>query len=107
MNEEEIHKALEIIGQPITVNHKEYHYFDQENYDKLVAVYQNCLWFIRNFEQINTTVERLQQENKQLKEVIEEVREYASGDLRHYDNESVEFEISTKLLQILDKVKGE
>lgn len=71
MSEEEIHKALEIIGQPITVNHKEYHYFDQENYDKLVAVYNNCLWFIRNFEQINTTVERVQQENKQLKEKVD------------------------------------
>jgi hypothetical protein len=70
MNEEEIHKALEIIKQPITVNCKEYHYFDQENYDKLVAVYDNCLWFIRNFEQINTTVERVQQENKKLKDKI-------------------------------------
>lgn len=70
MNEEEIHKALEIIKQPITVNCKEYKYFDQENYDKLVSVYNNCLWFIRNFEQVNTTVERVQQENQQLKEQI-------------------------------------
>lgn len=76
MSEEEIHKALEIIGQPITVNHKEYHYFDQENYDKLVAVYNNCLWFIRNFEQINATVERVQQENKQLKDIRETAINY-------------------------------
>lgn len=68
MNKEEIHKALEIIKQPITVNTKIYHYFDNENYDKLISVYENCLWFIRNFEQINATVERLQKQNKFLME---------------------------------------
>jgi hypothetical protein len=52
MNEEEIQKALEIIKQPITVNCIDYHYFDTENYDKIVAVYDNCRWFINNVEQI-------------------------------------------------------
>lgn len=97
MSEEEIHKALEIIGQPITVNCKEYHYFDQENYDKLVAVYNNCLWFIRNFEQINTTVERVQQENKQLKERITY--------LENSNNRREETIISLRNEQQLDKYK--
>jgi len=76
VNEEEIHKALEIIKQPITVNCVDYHYFDYENYDKLTQVYENCLWFIRNFEQINTTVERVQQQNHQLKDRIEKAIKY-------------------------------
>lgn len=65
MTKEEIHKALEIIKQPITVNKKIYYCFDNENYDKLLAVYENCLWF---FEQINATVERLEKQNKFLME---------------------------------------
>lgn len=52
MNKEEIQKALEIIREPITVNCIDYHYFDYENYSKLINVYENCLWFINNFEKI-------------------------------------------------------
>ena len=44
----------------------------------------------------------LQQEIERLQNIIKEAREYA-GDLRLYDNESIEFEISTKLFDILDK----
>ena len=73
MNKEEIRKALEIIREPITVNCKDYHYFDNENYNKLLNVYENCLWFINNFEQINDVVERLEQENNQLKEQKQEL----------------------------------
>lgn len=65
MNKEEIHKASEIIKQPITVNTKIYHYFDNESYDKLLAAYGNSLWF---FEQINAMVERLEKQNKFLME---------------------------------------
>ena len=68
MNSKEIKEALEIIKKPITVNCIEYKYFDDENYNKLLEVYENCLWFANNFEQINLTVENLQKENKQLKE---------------------------------------
>lgn len=54
-------------------------------------------------------IEELQQENKQLKEVIEEVREVAQELKLHYQQHptmipSVKL---NKLLQILDKVKGE
>ncbi|HIS62348.1 MAG TPA: hypothetical protein IAC14_08925 [Candidatus Scybalomonas excrementigallinarum] len=66
----EIKEALEIIKKPITVNCIEYKYFDYENYNKLIEVYDNCLWFANNLEQINLTVENLQKENKQLKEDI-------------------------------------
>ncbi len=68
MNSKEIKEALEIIKKPITVNCIEYKYFDDENYNKLIEVYDNCLWFANNFEQINLTVENLQKENEQLKE---------------------------------------
>lgn len=70
MNSKEIKEALEIIKKPITVNCIEYKYFDYENYNKLIEVYDNCLWFANNLEQINLTVENLQKENKQLKEDI-------------------------------------
>lgn len=135
MSEEEIHKALEIIKQPITVNCKDYYYFDQENYNNLVRIYDNCLWFIRNFEQINFTVERLQQENRQLKEqlenasknytkyiqqrdnVLDEIREYIENNSLYEEEYDYDYEetmylsgISDEkakedLLQILDKVK--
>ena len=68
MNKEEIIKALEIIKEPITVNCIEYKYFDEENYNKITNVYNNCLWFANNLEQINLTVENLQKENQKLKE---------------------------------------
>ncbi len=68
MNEEEIKEALEIIKKPITVNCIEYKYFDEENYNKITNVYENCLWFANNLEQINLTVENLQKENQKLKE---------------------------------------
>lgn len=67
MNSKEIKEALEIIKKPITVNCIEYKYFDQENYDKITRVYDNCLWFANNLEQINLTVEKLEKENQQLK----------------------------------------
>ena len=71
MNSKEIKEALEIIKKPITVNCIEYKYFDDENYNKLIEVYDNCLWFANNLEQINLTVENLQKENKQLKEKLD------------------------------------
>lgn len=67
MNSKEIKEALKIINEPITVNCIEYKYFDEENYNKITNVYENCLWFANNLEQINLTVENLQKENKQLK----------------------------------------
>ena len=53
MNKEEIDEALKLIKEPITVNSIEYKYFDQENYEKLLRVYENCRWFIDNYDEIN------------------------------------------------------
>lgn len=113
MSEEEIRKALEIIKQPITVNCIEYKYFDRENYDKLISVYDNCLWIVNLFEQAKEHIEPIQQENKQLKEVIEEVRELIntplfSVDLDLMDNDELLYVRAIffkELLQILDKAK--
>ena len=54
-------------------------------------------------EKQNQEIEQLQQENTQLKEVIEEVREYAKS---HFKT-MVADEEAQGLLQILDKAKGE
>lgn len=81
MNSKEIKEALEIIKKPITVNCIEYKYFDDENYNKLIEVYDNCLWFANNLEQINLTVENLQKENKQLKEQLQNI----SNEFLKYD----------------------
>ena len=104
MNEEEIQKALEIIKQPITVNCIEYKYFDQENYDKLISVYDNCLWIVNLFEQAKEHIEPIQQENKRLKEVIEEVREYINNE--NYKDENICVVNGIEILQILDKEKN-
>ena len=72
MNSKEIKEALEIIKKPITVNCIEYKCFDDENYNKLLKIYENCLWFANNFEQINLTIENLQKENQKLKEQLQQ-----------------------------------
>ena len=58
-------------------------------------------------------IQGLEQENKQLKEVIEEVREYIEKNLSFCENDSqgayevcaIRIASDKKLLQILDKVK--
>ena len=60
MNKEEIQEALKIIREPITVHQENYKYFDEENYNKLVRVYENCQWFINNWEQFQQNIEDLQ-----------------------------------------------
>lgn len=114
---EEIREALKIIKEPITVNCIEYKYFDQENYDKITRVYDNCLWFVNNLEQINLTVENLEKENQKLKsqlqqrdEVINKARKYISKHTQHDENgyvvECLYVEEAKELLEILDN-KGE
>lgn len=62
MNREEINEALKLIKEPITVNSIEYKYFGQENYEKLLSVYEKCRWFVDNYEQVLQNIENLQQE---------------------------------------------
>lgn len=50
----------------------------------------------------NDLCRQYREENDILHSTIKEVREYA-GELRLYDNESIEFEISNDLFRILDK----
>lgn len=83
MNSKEIKEALKIINEPITVNCIEYKYFNEENYNKLLKVYENCLWFANNFEQINLTIENLQKENQKQKEVFNKIRKFIEENKRH------------------------
>ena len=76
MNKEEIQQAIKIIQQPITVNSVEYKYFDQENYDKLVNVYENCRWFIDNTEQIIQNCEYQQKQIDHLQSLIDKTTNY-------------------------------
>ena len=67
------------------------------------------IWISEEIFTLKRDKDKLQQENKQLKEVIEEVREVVKELELHYQQHptmipSVKL---NKLLQILDKVKGE
>ena len=94
MNEAEIQKALEIIKQPITVNCEDYHYFDQENYDKLVAVFDNCRWFITNVEQIIDV-------SNELKNRIDKAIEYIEKESAFLNDDEYEVFNKKELLEIL------
>lgn len=83
MSEEEINEALKIIKEPITVNSIEYKYFNQENYEKLLSVYENAKWFVSNWEQalqnikdLQQRVEQLEKENEKLRDKIVELQGY-------------------------------
>jgi hypothetical protein len=75
MSEEEINEALKIIKEPITVNSIEYKYFNQENYEKLLSVYENAKWFVSNWEQALQNIEDLQQKVEQLENENFNIRE--------------------------------
>ena len=111
MNSKEIKEALEIIKKPITVNCIYYKYFDEENYNKLIEVYDNCLWVANNLEQVNLTVENLQKENKQLKEQLQQKEDIINKAINQINYIIQYFDESTQadlilLLTILDN-KGE
>ena len=106
---EEIREALKIIKEPITVNCIEYKYFDQENYDKITRVYDNCLWFANNLEQINLTVENLEKENQKLKsqlqqrdEVINKAKEYIINNSLYEEEYDYDYEENIYLSGIHD-----
>lgn len=76
MNKEEIQEAIKIIKEPITINCIEYKYFDQENYDKLIRVYDNCRWFIDNVEQIIQNVNDSEEKINHLQNLINKATNY-------------------------------
>lgn len=81
MSEEEINEALKIIKEPITVNSIEYKYFNRENYEKLLSVYENAKWFVSNWEQALQNIKDLQQEIDRLKNIIDELEKYIHNEL--------------------------
>ena len=100
MNEEEIQEALKIIKEPITVNSIEYKYFDQENYEKLLRVYENCMWFINIHEQVIQNLDNLHQELDQYKNNWEELKKWVKKVAEIYNNVD-----GKTLLMVLDKMK--
>lgn len=84
MNKEEIKQALEIIRQPITVNCKDYYYFDQENYNNLLHIYENCQWFINNFEQLMVNIKDLKEKVNQLKTNRGELKKWLEENRNRY-----------------------
>lgn len=75
MTEKEINEALKLIKEPITVNSIEYKYFDQENYEKLLSVYENCRWFVDNYEQVLQNIKNLQQELQRKDNIINGIKQ--------------------------------
>lgn len=114
MNEIEIKEALKIIKQPIIVNCTDYKYFDEENYNKLISVYENCLWIVNLFEQAEEHIEHIQQENQQLKDIIEiatnHIRTCCNMDSKwtnlHFDYAQNEMS-SDQVDELLEILKGE
>ena len=116
MNSKEIKEALEIIKKPITVNCIEYKYFDDENYNKLIEVYDNCLWFANNLEQINLIVENFEKENQQLKEQLQKKEDIINKSKEHLELKVIRYSNETdymldetdlkEIIEILDN-KGE
>lgn len=111
MNEEEIQEALKIIKEPITVNSIEYKYFDQENYEKLLRVYENCQWFINIHEQLIQNLDNLHQELDHSKNNWEELKGYIKKfpGISYASSEKVDGErLSGKLIpvtKVLNKMK--
>lgn len=99
MNEEEIQEALKIIKEPITVNSIEYKYFDQENYEKLLRVYENCRWFISNAEQFMQNFKNQEQELDQSKNNWEELKKW----IKHISKYS--YDDNGTFGDVLDKMK--
>lgn len=109
MSEEEIQEALKVIKEPITVNSIEYKYFDQENYEKLLRVYENCRWFISNAEQFMQNFKNRQQELDQYKNNWEELKKYVKETFKDtitvsngiiYENKPIYEEISNKMKEL-------
>ena len=99
MNKEEIKEALEIIKEPITVNCIDYKYFTQEQYNKLVSVYENAQWLIDLLEKTANQLEtNIEEALKTTKELYEEGVEW------HWDNGILEMYV-LDLLSILERGK--
>ena len=103
MNEEEIAEAIKIIREPIVVNSDIYHTFDQENYNKLQQVYDNCQWFINNQEQIMQNAVDNKKKADQLTNNWNELEEWIMENVKD-EKPDLYFQVLRKI-DILDKMK--
>ena len=103
MSEEEINEALKIIKEPITVNSIEYKYFNQENYEKLLSVYENAKWFVSNWEQALQNIKDLQQKVEQQDNIINELEKYLIEHIDEYRD--MEQDAMFEFGLVLDKLK--
>lgn len=112
MSEEEINEALKIIKEPITVNSIEYKYFNQENYEKLLSVYENAKWFVSNWEQALQNINNLQQKVEQqeneinrLNNIINKLEKWLNED-EYFNGRKLRKDYITVLVtDVLDKLK--
>lgn len=88
MNEQEIAEAIKIIREPITVHNEMYHYFDQENYDKLQQVYDNCQWFINNWEQLEQNYKDVTNQLKIKNLILKALHKYFT-EHEHYEEDEI------------------
>ena len=106
MNKEEIQEALKIIREPIIVNCIEYKYFDQENYDKLVRTYENCRWFIDNWEQFEQNVEYQKKEIDRLNKVLKYLEKYFQ-EKEEYENAELVRQLKEANIEWLENALGD
>ena len=66
--------------------------------------YAKELGLVENYIDYDDELFEKQQQLDKYKNVIDKIKEYA-GELRSFDNESVEFEISNNILELLEEVE--
>ena len=105
MNKEEINEAIKLIKEPIIVNSIEYKYFNQENYEKLLRVYENCRWFIDNYEQVLQNIKILQQKLQRKDNIINELKKWLEDYIKLFDSPDIlEEQTLEDLKEVLDKI---
>lgn len=105
MNESEIKEALEIIKKPITAHSETYKYFDEENYNKLISVYENCLWLVNLYEQIKDCIKPITDENEKINANINKAIEAIKIDLAFCEKVKKIETDSSKLKNINDLIE--
>lgn len=109
INKEEIQEAIKIIKEPITVNPIEYKYFTQENYEKLLRVYENCQQFVDFYEHFEHHLKILEDENEQLKKQKDDVVEYIKSQKYEWEDDDGAINVDCccdgfKLLRMLGEI---
>ena len=66
ITEKEIKEAINILKKPVKVNTKIFRYFDEENYETLLEIFEKCLEVYPTYE----TLIEIKKEHKLLKDFI-------------------------------------